>query len=553
MNPITKHIIHGVALSLSLLSTGSIAAAESTVIVAIPRAQESGFSALADAAMAREMDRVRTILAADGSVDVNAMGRNGTPALHWALRYGDGETAALLVAAGADVDLSNLYGVRPLQMAIENGHIDLVEWLLTSGADPEGRDQAGEPLLFRAAATGDLASVDLLLAHGAGVDTEDAVYGQTALMVAVRNGHAAIVKRLLAAGADVNRQTRQTAVMPGRDSVFVDPSEIPGGLTHGRGIIRGGWPERGKRQPLAGGKTPLLYATRLGDPAITRLLVEAGADLEQADVNGVTPLLNAIINGNIVNAANVIPGPGHLETALYLVESGVNVNAVDWYGQSPLFAAVDVRNMVFRGDGTSSVLVNNVDRALAFALIERLLDAGADANARTREYAPAIYFILGIGSAEWVNMLGQTPFIRAAQSGDVSVMRLLLAHGADPTLVTDNGTTALMAAAGINWVMDQTYDEGPQALLEAVKLAHELGNGINTVNDMGLQAIHGAANRGSHDIIEYLAAHGAELDRPDDVGRTPVNWAEGEYLPSRPLVPKPATIALLERLQGKGQ
>jgi len=195
-------------------------------------------------------------------------------------------------------------------------------------------------------------------------------------------------------------------------------------------------------------------------------------------------------------------------------------------------------------------LVNNVDREKAFTLIEELLDAGAKPNVRTREYPPATYFLLGIGSAEWVSMLGQTPFIRAAQSGDVSVMRLLLERGADPNILTDNGTSALMAAAGLNWVMDQTYDEGAQALLEAVKLAHELGNEINAANDMGLQAIHGAANRGSNDIIEYLAANGAELNVPDDVGRTPVDWAGGEYLPSRPLVPKPDTIALLQKLQG---
>src|SRR5690606_11871876 len=151
---------------------------------------------------------------------------------------------------GADLNLPNRYGVRPLQMAIENGHVDLVRWLLESGADANGTDQSNEPLLFKAAELGDLASLDLLLAHGAVVDATDAVYGQTALMVAVRNGQASAVQRLLAAGADVNLQTRESPVMPGRDGVFVDPSEIPGGLSHGRGIIRGGWPERGKRQPL---------------------------------------------------------------------------------------------------------------------------------------------------------------------------------------------------------------------------------------------------------------------------------------------------------------
>ncbi|HWK55512.1 MAG TPA: ankyrin repeat domain-containing protein [Hyphomicrobiales bacterium] len=533
------------ALCCALPLAGAFAA--ETAVIEIPPAEQASSSPLADAAMERDMPRVRELLGSGVQLDVNAFGRHGTPALHWVLRYGDAETAALLVRAGADLNLPNRYGVRPLQMAIENGHVDLVRWLLENGADANGHDQSDEPLLFKAAELGDLASLDLLLAHGAVVDAADAVYGQTALMVAVRNGQAGAVQRLLAAGADVNRQTQESAVMPDRDGVFVDPSEIPGGLSHGRGIIRGGWPERGKRQPLAGAKTPLLYATRLGDPDITRLLVEAGADLERPDANGVTPLLNAVINGNIVSA---IAGLGrHLETASYLVSAGANVNATDWYGQAPLFAAIDVRNMFFSSNAVVAATENHVDRERAYTLIEQLLDAGADPNVRTREYPPARFFILAIGSAEWVNMIGQTPFIRAAQSGDVSVMHLLLDHGADPNLATENGTTALMAAAGINWVMDQTYDEGAEALLEAVKLAHTLGNAINATNAMGLQAIHGAANRGSNAIIEYLAANGAELDRPDEVGRTPTNWAEGEYLPSRPLVPKPDTIALLQRLQ----
>ncbi len=69
-----------------------------------------------------------------------------------------------------------------------------------------------------------------------------------------------------------------------------------------------------------------------------------------------------------------------------------------------------------------------------------------------------------------------------------------------------------MVAAGVNWAVAETYDEGDEALLEAVKLAHELGNDVNAVNSMGLAAIHGAANRGANDVIEYLAANGARLD-----------------------------------------
>ena len=115
-------------------------AAEVIEIPRVPSAEQVQFSELADAAMARDNDRVLTMLNAENPaqrLDVNALGRYGTPALHWVIRYGDRAIAERLVAEGADVNLASIYGVRPLQLAIENGHGELVQWLLDSGADPE--------------------------------------------------------------------------------------------------------------------------------------------------------------------------------------------------------------------------------------------------------------------------------------------------------------------------------------------------------------------------------------------------------------------------------
>jgi ankyrin repeat protein len=154
------------------------------------------------------------------------------------------------------------------------------------------------------------------------------------------------------------------------------------------------------------------------------------------------------------------------------------------------------------------------------------------------------------GSLSWVDFTGQTPFLTAALSGDVTVMRLLLEYGADPQISTVGGTTALMAAAGINWVVDQTFDEGPKALLEAVRLCWDLGMDVNAVNSMGLTASHGAANRGSDDIIRFLVDKGARLDVKDKEGRTPLTWAEGVFLATHPAKPKPSSIALIRQLAG---
>jgi ankyrin repeat protein len=156
-----------------------------------------------------------------------------------------------------------------------------------------------------------------------------------------------------------------------------------------------------------------------------------------------------------------------------------------------------------------------------------------------------------LGDLSWVNFIGQTPFLRAAMSGDVSAMKLLLENGADPKIETVEGTTPLMAAAGINWVVAQTYTESDESSLAAVKLCLDLGADVNHVNSMGLAAVHGAANRGSDNILQFLADHGAKMDLKDKEGRTPYVWAEGVFLATNAPVARPSSMALLKKLTGE--
>lgn len=489
---------------------------------------------LAVAAMQRDTATVRQLLAERGA-DVNALGPYETPALHWLVRIEDLELTQGLLEAGADANQRTGLGLAALSLAIENRDLDMVQLLLQHGADPHTPDAAGETPLMQAARSGVPGIVAALLQAGADVNLREPHYQQTALMHGVRSGSAELVALLIEAGADVNAQS-----LAGDLPKFRLPSESAG--SKGVGIIRGGWPERGMRAPVGGAKTPLLYATRQGDLATTRLLVEAGAALEQTDANGVTPLLNTILNAAVASRS---PRPtGHLDVAYYLMEQGADINARDWYGQTPLWAAVDLRNL----DVPGATRENGIDREAAYALIATLLERGAGVNARTQEYSPEHRWVTRLGSLSWVDFTGQTPFLRAALSGDVRTMQLLLAHGADASIATFEGTTPLMAAAGINWVVNQTYDEGEAALLAAVQLAHAQGNDVNAVNSMGLAAIHGAANRGSNEIIRWLAANGAGLDVADAQGRTPLTWAHGVFLATHPPVDRPETAALIESL-----
>jgi ankyrin repeat protein len=235
----------------------------------------------------------------------------------------------------------------------------------------------------------------------------------------------------------------------------------------------------------------------------------------------------------------------HLDVARFLLDHGADVNTPDFWGRTPLWAAVDVRNM-----DLDHGLDKGVDRAPVFDFIKLLIDRGANVNARTKEYHPGRRWLYSLGDVSWVDMTGQTPFLRAALSGDTKVMRLLLERGADPNIPTLAGTTPLMAAAGVNWTVAQTYTVSKEALLEAVKICLELGADVNAVNSMGLTAVMGAANRGSDDIIQYLVEKGARLDVKDAAGRKPITWAEGVFLASVGAERKPSTVILLEKLTG---
>lgn len=486
---------------------------------------------LPDAAMNRDMETVKALL--DEGLNPDTRGQFDTPALHWVVRVGDLGTAQALLDAGADAGISSRYGVTSLGLAVANGDFAMVKLLLEAGVDSNTREASGESVLMTASAVGVVESVNLLLNHGAVVDWRDPNFGQTALMLAAREGHADVVALLLSRGADPNASTRI-----GQTPAFIGPNSVPG-FGFGIGIIRGGLPaDRGRREPTPGGMSPLLYAARHNHQDIAELLLDAGADIDHTEANDIWSLLMAISNNQ-------------MQVAHYLIEQGAEINMSDWYGRSPLWEAVNVRNLYLH----NATFENYIDREPLLELIKVLLEEGADVNARTAETPPFRHHLLNItGSLEWVDFTGQTPFLTAALAGDITVMKLLLEYAADPHIKTIQGTTALMAAAGINWVVAQTYTESPESLMEAVMLCWELGIDVNHTNSMGLTALHGATNRGSDDLIRFLVEKGANLEARDVEDRSPLDWAKGVFLATHPDEPKPSSMALITEFlitQGK--
>jgi len=498
----------------------------SAAIALLPAAGFAANLTVAEAAKLQNKAAVRSLI--EQKADVNAPLTDGTTALHWAAETGDADMVGLLIKAGANVKVQDHYGLTPLYFASANGDAAIIRKLLEAGADANAPGAGGETMLMAAVRAGNLDAVKALLQNGAAVHAKDTASEQTAIMLAVRENQPDTVQLLIEYGAEVNAHTRT-----GKTPAFRAPNA--GGGSHGAGINRGGWPERGARDATPGSMTALLYAARDGRADIARTLLDAKADVNQTEANGISPLLMAITND-------------HVDVARLLLDRGADAKMGDWWGRTPLWAAEEIRNRDYVYGKSNEP--QGINRASWLEFIKLLLARGVDPNARTKEYPPIRRWVMPINDISWVDFTGQTTFLRAALAGDMTVMRLLLDHGADPNIATAGGTTALMAAAGVNWAVGQTFTESKESLLEAVKLCVGKGADVNAANSMGITAVIGAANRGSNDILEYLVEKGAKLDVKDKEGRTPLVWAKGVFLATVPPEEKPSTMALIQKLMG---
>ncbi|HVY34787.1 MAG TPA: ankyrin repeat domain-containing protein [Caulobacteraceae bacterium] len=417
---------------------------------------------------ARRDDAIEAKALMTSGANVNARAADGATALHWAAQNDDLALIDALVRKGAKVDAQTDLGVTPLWIAATNSSAPAVARLLDARANPNLASPTKVTPLMIAAQRGNADAVKALLAHGADPNISETVHGQTALMWAVSGRHPDVVRLLLAAHADVRARSKTWSQRMLLCCQYYE------GESDGSVMVQ------------KGGFTPLLFAAQEGDPESAKLLIAAGADVKDTTPDGVSALIIAA-HGEQADVAAV------------LLDGGADPNAA-----GPGYTALHIA-------ATSGNL----------ALVKALLDHGADPNARQLKGSPTKR--MPSGHSLDFKMVGATPYFLAVRAGQLEVMKLLAARGADPSIPLQDGRTPLMVLAGEATVEGQNLQD-PQAM-ETIKLAVKLGTPVNQAGPNGNTALHIAAVRRRDGIVQALADSGAALDVKNRDGDTPLALA----------------------------
>jgi ankyrin repeat protein len=489
-----------------------------TLLMAVGAAAANPDLRLVNAAKDQDMQQVRTLLS--GRPDVNVPSEDGSTALLWATHWNDLQTAELLVRAGANANAANDFRMTPLAQACTNGSAELVDLLLKADANPNTPIGTGETPLMTCARVGNADAVRMLLLHGANVNATEPKQNQTASMWAAAQQHSKVLETLIEAGADLQAHTKlgftalhfaaragdmesiRTLLSAGVDVNIrsqPDPEivRVEGAREAGPTAVAGPGPVGGVARPAGAAR---------GTGAGGGFGARAGANFP-----GSTSLLVATVRG-------------HVPLALFLLDQGADPNVLD-AGFTPLHWAAGtwengLANPVY---GFVDPIGGIPDRDAKLQLVKALLAHGANPNLQMTARPPGYG---GTGTGGYNDAAGATPFIVAANAGDVEMMRMLLAAGADPQLVTNSNSTALLAATGLNRGIGEIIDDENRAL-ETVKFLLDLGADPKAVTTFNENALFGPAYRGWNRLIELLIEKGADVNVVSKAGVTPWLAASG--------------------------
>jgi ankyrin repeat protein len=408
--------------------------------------------------------------------DVNHRNADGSTPLQWAVYEGDAAQVKRLITAGADVNAANKYGATAMSLAAEVANTAILELLLAAGANADSPNGDGMTALLLVARTGNVDAAKALLARGATIDARESFGGQTALMWSAARRHPEMIDLLVSRGAEVDARS---AV---RD--------------YQRHIQAEGRP----KSLDSGGFTPLLYAARENCLACVDVLLKHGADIDLPDPDDVSPLNVAIMNAN-------------WDLAKKLIDAGADVNQWDIYGETPLYVAIGMSTRIDGGHAS----IDPPNETKGNDLIGMLLEHGANPNIQLF-FRPA-----NVRGA--TNTRGSTALIRAANNGDLELVQRLLEHGADATLYLADRETPIHAV-----LAGRASEKDALELIKVLHEAGTDVNSVALVNHIeevrGGSALHFAVRKRYKDVIKQLASFGIDMNLKDQDGLTALDYTQ---------------------------
>jgi uncharacterized protein len=461
----------------------------------------------------KNSDRAAISTLLQQKIDVNSPETDGTTALHWAVRVDDLDTADRLIKAGANVRTANRYGITPLYLAGVNGSAPMIEKLLKAGADANEVSNEGETALMTAARTGNVAAAKVLLDNGAKVDTKETWQGQTALMWAVAQKHPEMVKELIARGADVNvRSTtkiweRQNTAEP-REKWMPLGSQTPLMFAAREGcaacvplLVAAGAQVDAK--DIDDELTPLIMSLINGHYDAAGALINAGADVNLSDKLGRTPLYSAVDDHTMPVSAR--PSPKEVDEVLsstdvikLLLAKGAEVNLQLKNGQ-PYRTKLDRGTDGMLGAGTTPLI--RAAKAADHVAMKLLFEKGADPKLATRNGITPLMAAAGVGTSD-ADTTGRVK----PQSDIIESIKLCLAAGADINAADSNGRTALFGAAqqGFDKVVQFLADSGAKLDIKDRngRTALDAANGL--AGGAGFDGTSGTANQTTIEVLKKL-------------------------------------------------
>lgn len=286
----------------------------------------TGATALMNAIIGESLPAADTLIKA--GADVHVLAPNGGTALHLACAMGRIDFVRLLVEAGAEVETlmtdgsgtaygaveggaldvlqfvlergasstAGKAGYSPLHRAAMDDRVDLIDALRAAGADPLARSERGLDALVAAAEAGSMSAVEHLLSLGADVNQAGTTFGVTPLNQAAMNGHAAVVRRLLDAGAsvDVRLTGSHVGATPAHTAALRGHSEA-------LEMLLDAGTDLDARDDEGG--TLLYVAAQAPTPDCLELLLGRELDVDATRTDGVTPLMVAAAAGQQANVA----------------------------------------------------------------------------------------------------------------------------------------------------------------------------------------------------------------------------------------------------------